>query len=153
MPSPNDKTKRLYTCSLALKPMVTLLGVLLRQGLPPMASKWLQNNNSLANSSNNYQRLSLFMQLRTLVFRHSLSSVVFSYTLSNSRKNEILWARFTHNPHANWVWLEYVLAQNSQAQWGKFSLGSNFICMKVCVSLAQSSFRLVLRVSWDCSIL
>ena len=153
MPPPNDGTKRLFTCSLALKPMVTLSGMLVRQGLPPMTARRLRNNNSLADSGNNYQRLSLFVQLATLVFCHNLSSVAFSHTLIHSRKNQILWARVTRNPHANWVWLEYVLAYNSQALWVNFSLGSNFICMKVCVFVAQSSFSLALRLSWDRSFL
>ena len=147
MPPPNDGTKRLFACSLALKPKVTLLGMLISQGIPSVAARQLQSNNSLADSGNNYQRSSLFMQLATLVFHHSLSSIAFSHTLSHSRKNQILWARVTHNPHANWVWIEYVFAQNSQAQWDKFSLSSNFICMKVYVSFTQSFFSLALRVS------
>ena len=91
--------------------------------------------------------------INTLVLLHSLSSIAFSCNISYSRKNQILWARVTRNPHANWVWLEYVFAQNYQALWGKFSLGSNFICMKVCVSLTQSLLNLVLRFSWDCSFI
>ena len=146
MPPPNDGTKRLSACSLALKPMVTLSGVLIRQGLPRVAARRLRNNNSLADSGNNYQWSSLFVQLATLVFRHSLNSVL-SHLKQLKEKSNLVGKNYTQPTRKLSLTRVHLCSELSSSMRQILSRFKFHLHEGVCVSLTQSLLNLALRLS------